>query len=93
MRRVLIFSVVLCGCGIVLIAASVAIGVGIGAIPYHDGPNAGFVSKPGLGRWIETSGLELWMVGIGLVLAALGVCSALFAVMYSGLRRLVASRA
>ena len=92
MRRIVIVSVILCGCGIVLIAASLALGMAIGGIPYPDGPNAGFVSKPGLGRWIETSGIELWMGGIGLVLAAVGLCSPLFAAMYLWLRRRAASR-
>lgn len=78
MPRTVLISLLALAAGIALFVASVLTFALIGAIPYHDGPNAGFVSKPGIGRWIETSGiLDVTMLG-SIALTTLGILSLIF---------------
>jgi hypothetical protein len=58
--------------GIAVVLFAVVVGVAIGGIPYPDGPNAGFTSQPGIGRWIETSGVLDWSFGIGALFVIVG---------------------
>lgn len=40
------------GAALFFIATFVLILYG-GGVPYHDGPNAGYMTEPGVGRWLE----------------------------------------
>jgi hypothetical protein len=41
--------------GICLLGLAVLAGVAAGGVPYPDGPNAGHLSEPGFGRWLENA--------------------------------------
>lgn len=70
MRRCMIAGVVLLVLGAGLMAVGLIAGVLGGGVPYHDGPNAGHTSEPGLGRVLEES--SYWLMLGGLCAAALG---------------------
>lgn len=64
-------ALIFTGCtllGSLLCLAAVAAGVLAGAIPFPDGPNAGHISGPGLGRWIETYDSAALLIGVMLTL-------------------------
>jgi hypothetical protein len=85
MKRTALISLLTLAAGIALFIASVLTFGLIGAVPYHDGPNAGFVSTPGIGRWIETSGvLDVTFIA-ALALIAIGAIGAIASI-FHGIR-------
>ena len=46
--------------GICLLGLAVLAGVAAGGVPYPDGPNAGHLSEPGFGRWLENASFAVF---------------------------------
>jgi hypothetical protein len=70
----LAFTLAIAVVGIALFVAGVGM-VGLaGGVPYPDGPDSGHLSKPGFGRFLESTGHVLVMVGA--VVAAIGLTCA-----------------
>lgn len=40
-------------------------------VPYHDGPNAGYVNPPGFRRWLENASFHMFCVTALMVLSAI----------------------
>ncbi len=69
-KRTLTFLLImLCG-GILLTITPFIAFVSAGAIPFHDGPNAGHISGPGWGRWVESVAPTASAIGLGIALTA-----------------------
>jgi hypothetical protein len=65
--------------GALIFGAGVTAALLAGGIPFHDGPNAGFASPPGIRRAIEHLAGPLLGVGALLLLATAGMLALAFA--------------
>lgn len=57
--------------GICLLGLAILAGVAAGGVPYPDGPNAGHLSEPGFGRWLENASFAVFPLAFLLTLGSL----------------------
>lgn len=82
MRRAIMILGALIGISVAGFILGVGAGVAAGGVPYPDGPHAGHLSAPGVGRVLENISGPVMLAGVAMLAATLAAAPVVLAVVW-----------